>query len=74
MLIRRIDKLFQLEDLREDIRKLGVNFITGGVGALFVARSTGLTIWIVVAAICVILIGIGLTLGSSFRGFTNELK
>src|SRR5260221_6232423 len=74
MLIKRVDDLFQLENLREDARKLGVNFITGGAGTLFIARSTALTIWIVIAAICVILTGIALTLGGSYKGFTNELK
>jgi hypothetical protein len=68
MLIKRIDNVFSITSLQEDFRKLGVNFITAGAGALLIAHAKDLTPWVVTTSVCAIMVGIlGLLLGT-YRG------
>jgi hypothetical protein len=42
MLIRRIEKFINIEKLKEDARKLGVNFITAGIAGVFLNHFEGI--------------------------------
>jgi hypothetical protein len=72
MLIKRIDRLFSIKSIQEGIRKLGVNLFTAGIAAIFIGHITELTLWIVVASACVMMMGIaGIMLGT-LRNLSNE--
>lgn len=43
MLLERIEKRINLEALKEDFRKIGVNFITAGVVGVFINHYVGST-------------------------------
>lgn len=72
MLIKRIDGLLDVEKFQEDLRKLGVNFITAGASALFVAHSAGLSPWLIITSSCVIMGGILSVFVGLLRRNNNE--
>lgn len=41
MLIQHIKHIFDTEHLKEDLRKLGINFITAGIVGIFVNHLVG---------------------------------
>lgn len=56
MLIKRINQLFNLDELQVEFRRLGINLITGGAGALFFSK--GHSHWLTFTAMCVMIAGI----------------
>ena len=72
MLIKRIEQIFDLNELQEEFRKLGINLITGGAGALFF--SSGHSHWITFTAMCVMIAGVFFELLGLYRRSSNESK
>ena len=71
MLIKRIEQYLDVDKLQEDLRKLGVNFITAGGGTLVIAHSTGLTQWLITSSCCVIIGGVIVTFLGLLRRNNN---
>ena len=74
MLIKRIKKSFDFKSIQKDLRQLWVNFITAGVGGLFVAHITELTFGIFTASACVIIAGAACIVSGVYRRKANESK
>ena len=70
MLLERIEKHISFEALKEDLRKIGINFVTAGTVGLFVTHIAGLTLLVVGASIWVIITG----LIASFLGLYRRNK
>lgn len=45
MLLERFERSIDLKALKEDFRKIGVNFITAGVVGVFINHYVGLDFW-----------------------------
>ncbi|OIZ96314.1 hypothetical protein A1D18_00415 [Candidatus Rickettsiella isopodorum] len=45
MLLEKIEKSINLKALKEDFRKIGVNFITAGVVGVFINHYVGIDFW-----------------------------
>ncbi len=67
MLIKHIKYIFDTEHLREDLRKLGINFITAGTAGLFVTHIAGLTKIVILSSMWLIFIGLLTTLLGLYR-------
>lgn len=72
MLIKRINELFNLDELQVEFRKLGINLITGSAGALFFSK--GHSHWLTFIAMCVMIAGIVFELLGLYRRSSNESK
>ena len=57
MLIRRIKHAYNIKAVKEDLRKIGVNFITAGAVGLAITHISDLTLVASCASILVILAG-----------------
>lgn len=55
-----IERYVDIGFLKEDVRKLGINFVTAGNVGLFITHIAGLTLLLVAASVWVIMSGIGL--------------
>ena len=45
MLLEQLERSIDLKALKEDFRKIGVNFITAGVVGVFINHYVGLDFW-----------------------------
>jgi hypothetical protein len=45
MLLARLERAINLKALKEDFRKIGINFVTAGVVGVFVNHYVGLDFW-----------------------------
>lgn len=45
MLLERLERSIDLKDLKEDFRKIEINFITAGVVGVFVNHYVGTNFW-----------------------------
>ncbi len=57
MSIKKIEKNTNIDALKEDSRKIGVNFITAGTAALFLSHTIHPTLWMWFGAFWIILMG-----------------
>lgn len=67
MLTKRIEKIFDIKNLKEDARKLGINLITAGTAGLFVTHIAGLTKMVILSSMWLIFIGLLTTLLGLYR-------
>jgi hypothetical protein len=58
IMLKTLEKHLNIHLLKEDIRKLGVNFITAGTAGLFITHIVGLTFLLAITSLWVIFGGI----------------
>jgi len=67
MLIKQIKHIFDIEHLKEDLRKLGINLITAGTAGMLVTHVTGLTRMMILSSVWLVSIGLLTTLLGLYR-------
>lgn len=45
MLLERIERSIDLKALKEDFRKIGINFVTAGIVGVFINHYVGIDFW-----------------------------
>jgi hypothetical protein len=66
MLLKRIESFFDLKSFKEDLRKLGINFITAGIVGVFINHYAGsklstmfwASLWVTCAGSIFLIIGL----------------
>jgi len=58
VIIKHIEERLNLKFFKEDLRKLGVNLVTGGIIGLFITHIVGVTFLVLTASLWVIIIGV----------------
>ena len=57
-MFKNLENYFDMYSLKEDLRKIGISFITGGILGLFINHIIGLTIFAALAAIWIVIVGL----------------